>query len=245
MPPVRTPAIVLHSFAYGDTSRILRILTPEYGVRSLLARGARNPKSRFGAALEPFTEGEAQFNLRPNRDLLTLAGFSLIRSRQGIGRDFLAFAGASLAAELVLRFATDEPQPDLYRVLLNGLDRLATAESDPAAATLSVIWAVVSEFGFQPRMDECIDCGRSLSPDEQARFHADLGGVSCDACRQPGRPLTSATRMEILHLCESPAVLPSLSLRSAHGEVLSSFLSAHVLHGRPLRSLPIYMGMLR
>jgi len=41
-----TDAIVLHSFDYLESSRILRLLTREAGVRSVLARGARRSQRR-------------------------------------------------------------------------------------------------------------------------------------------------------------------------------------------------------
>jgi DNA repair protein RecO (recombination protein O) len=245
VPPVRTPALVLHSFAYGDTSRILRLLTPDFGVRSLLARGALSPKSRFGGVLEPFTEGEAQFNLRENRDLLNLSGFTLIRSRQAIGRDLLAFSGASLAAELVLRFATDEPQPHLFAAVVTALDRLAAREYDPAAASLSAIWTVISSFGFHPSVDSCVGCGRVLAEDEASRFHAELGGVTCRTCRAGRRLVPPAVRHEIATMCTGSGYRLGPSHQGTHAEILDSFLSAHILHGRPLKSLPIFLDMLR
>lgn len=245
MPQVRTPALVLHSFAYGDTSRILRLLTRDFGVRSLIARGARSPRSRFGSALEPFTEGDAHFNLRENRDLLTLSTFSLTRSRQSIGRDLLAFAGASLAAELVLRYATDEAQPELYDAVIEGLDRLTAVHSDTAAASLTIVWNVIATFGFQPRMDSCVDCGRDLEADEAAQFSADRGGVSCLRCRAGRRPLPPLVMREVAAFCEGGDSVATPSYRAHHGGILEAFLTAHVVQGRPLRALPVFLELLR
>ena len=47
-----TDAIVLHAFDYLESSRILKLVTRDAGVRSVLARGARKSKKRFGAALD-------------------------------------------------------------------------------------------------------------------------------------------------------------------------------------------------
>ena len=59
MSVVTTDAIILQAFPYGDTSRILRLITRDYGVRSVIAKGATRPKSRFSGLLEVFTEGSA------------------------------------------------------------------------------------------------------------------------------------------------------------------------------------------
>ena len=52
MPLVSTDAIILHSFRYGETSKIVRLLTRDHGPQSVIAKGAMNPKSKFGARLQ-------------------------------------------------------------------------------------------------------------------------------------------------------------------------------------------------
>src|SRR5690349_18239376 len=61
---VTTDAIILQAFPYGDTSRILRLLTRDFGVRSAMAKGATRPKSRYSGLLELFTEGSATLYLK-------------------------------------------------------------------------------------------------------------------------------------------------------------------------------------
>ena len=90
---------------------MLRLFTLEHGVRSVMAKGALRPKSRYGGVLEPFTEGTATFYLKEGRDLHTLSGFDLLRSRQALGRSLVGFAGASLLAEIVMRTGTEEAHP--------------------------------------------------------------------------------------------------------------------------------------
>src|SRR5215210_7237392 len=103
-----TDAIVLHVFDYLESSRILRLSTRDAGVQSVLARGARRPKSRFGGALDLFAEGVAQIHTKPGRDLQTLAGFDVERSRPALAADLGRFTGAATIAELTLRFAGDD-----------------------------------------------------------------------------------------------------------------------------------------
>lgn len=47
-------AYVLHSFLYQDTSLIVKFFTKEQGVVTLIAKGARRPKSHFFGILQPF-----------------------------------------------------------------------------------------------------------------------------------------------------------------------------------------------
>jgi len=54
---VVTEAIVLHAFDYLESSRILKLVTRDAGVRSVLARGAKRSRRRFGAALDLYANG--------------------------------------------------------------------------------------------------------------------------------------------------------------------------------------------
>ena len=244
MPPVRTPALVLHAFPYGETSRILRLLTPEYGLRSLLAKGARSPRSRFGGVLEPFTEGEAQFTLREGRELLTLSGFSLIRSRQGIGRNLTSFTAASLLAEIALRAGTEEPHPELFHFLRDALDRLTEPTDSPAATALTSLWSLIGIVGFQPEMTNCVRCGRALADDEPSRFDVEGGGVACRTCRVSGRLLPPAVRAQIIEMGRGETVPVQPSDARVHGALLDAFLPAHLAPDRGLRSLALFREQL-
>jgi DNA repair protein RecO (recombination protein O) len=48
------PAYILHHRPYRDTSRILEVITRDYGRLSLFARGVRGPKARLASILQPF-----------------------------------------------------------------------------------------------------------------------------------------------------------------------------------------------
>lgn len=240
MPPVRSPALILHAFPYGDTSLILRLLTPGHGVRSVIAKGARGARSRFGGVLEPFTEGEAQFTLREGRDLLTLTGFSLIRSRQGIGRDLTSFTAAALLAEIALRSGTEEPHPELFEFLKDSLDRLALPPPDPAATALRALWGLIGLVGFQPEMESCVRCGRLLGVDEPARFDVEGGGVACRTCRVSGRILPPAVRQQIVGMGRGREMVVTAQEARVHAALLEAFLPAHLSPDRGLRSLSLF-----
>lgn len=244
MPQIRTPALVLHSFPYADTSRILRILTPEYGLRSVIAKGARRPRSRFGAILEPFTEGEAQVNLREGVELFTLTGFSLLRSRQGIGHDFAAFTGASLLAEVALRFGSEEANPTLYALLTTALDRLADGASPNDATTLQALWAIVSIMGYQPRMTSCVRCDAPIESMESTGFDARAGGAVCAICR-PGGRLPGTIRDEIHSMTHEVDWSLTPSNPALHADLLEAFLALHLPTDRALRAFPLFRAQLR
>lgn len=246
MPLVRSRSLVLQAFAYGDSSKILRLYTLDLGLRSTIAKGAQRPRSRYGGLLEPFTEGDAHFYLKDGRDLHTLGGFDLIRSRQAIGRDLGAFAGASLIAELLLRFGTEEPHPELFAAATHTLDAIIDAPTGLTATTaLSGVWELVALLGFQPELEHCVGCGRELERDEPTRFDVEAGGAACTRCRTAGRVVDAASRAEIAAMSGglAPNSLPADA--SLHRALLRAFLGAHLAATHPLRSLDLFVDQLR
>jgi DNA repair protein RecO (recombination protein O) len=246
MPLIRSRALVLQAFPYGDTSKILRLYSPELGLRSVIAKGAQRPKSRYGGVLEPFTEGEAQLFLKEGRDLHTLSGFDLLRSRQALGRDLTAFAGASLLAELVIRSGTEEPQPALYADLVDSFDRLARASApELPGLALAAIWGLVATLGFRPELEHCTGCGVELDPDAATRFDVDAGGVACTRCRPTGRLVDAATRGAIRGYTDGAGAPVLVGDAALHRALLRVFLAAHLAEGGSLRSLPLFLEQLR
>jgi DNA repair protein RecO (recombination protein O) len=241
-----TDAIILQVFKYGDTSKILRLLTRSSGVQSVIAKGAANPKSKYGGVLEPFTEGVASFYARENRDLHTLGSFELTRSRQSLGSDLIRFGGASLIAELIMRSGIEEPDAHLYEVVSDMLDRIARADRGAAESmVLGEAWALIGQLGFAPALDGCITCGREIRSDEEASFDYVAGGVRCTDCAAgtPGKPLPAHARLALMRLIRGEHLI--LDRTAAHWRLLSRFLTHHVVDGGTLKSLSFLEESLR
>ncbi|HEX6941184.1 MAG TPA: DNA repair protein RecO [Longimicrobiales bacterium] len=236
---VTTEAIILQVHAYGDTSKILRFLTRSHGVRSAIAKGALRPRSRYGGVLEPFSVGTAVIYLKDGRDLQTLGGFELSRGGQRLGRDLVRFGAASLLAELVLRSASEEPDPGLFEQVRESLLRLEAAEPRAVEATaLAATWSLIGRLGFAPSFDVCIGCDRRLGAEEPGRFDYAAGGVRCAECAPgagAGRELPAHARATLARLAEGDA--PPLERTAAHWALLAKYLTYHILDGGSLRSL--------
>lgn len=240
---VSTRALVLQAFPYSETSKVLRLFTLEQGLRSVMAKGALRPKSRYGGVLEPFTEGTATFYLKEGRDLHTLSGFDLLRSRQALGRSLVGFAGASLLAELVMRTGTEEPHPALYHALADAWDLVAEARTpeEALAASLTGAWTLIVLLGFEPQATACILCGRELDADEPVRFDAVAGGVACTGCRRVGRVLDPASRAELRRMLAGHVPEGGVGRPGTHRALLRAFLDAQLSQDRPLRSLELFL----
>ena len=63
---VHTPAIVLKSFPYGETSIISKCFTKEKGKVSFIVRGARSKKSSKFSHFQPLSYIDIIYNPLPN-----------------------------------------------------------------------------------------------------------------------------------------------------------------------------------
>jgi DNA repair protein RecO (recombination protein O) len=233
---IAVPALVLQSFPYGETSRVLRLLTPELGVQSVIARGADRPRSRFGA-LDPFSRGTAMLHVRPNRELQTLAGFDLARSHHGLGHDLIRFGGASLLAEITLRTGSQAAQPDLFEAVSSALDHLEQVPAEALeAGILARTWHLVAILGFAPALDFCLTCGREILAAEEAWLDFGAGGVHCSTCApgRGGRALPPHARAALALMVGGESA--SMPRTEGHWVVLERFLAHHVMEGASLRS---------
>lgn len=244
MPLLVTEAIVLHAFDYLESSRIIRLLTKEAGVQSVLARGARKSRGRYGSALDLFAEGSAQLYVKPNRDLHNLAGFDISRTRSELAEDIGRFTAASTVAELALRFAGEDSGPQLYDTIVDVLDRIARSASERTIEDgLAGCWRIVSVLGFTPELSSCSLCHTPLRDADEATFSHSSGGIVCPACSRltAGRKIPADARNAIrrwldgdesIHLSEAEA--------RSHQRLLREFLGAHLTDDRPLRAFAVW-----
>src|SRR5262245_27991678 len=118
-----TQALVLRVSDFGESDRIVTLLTEQHGKVSALARGAKSSRRRFGAALGLFGCGEAV--LRERRDLWLLEELSSHHGFVRLGQELGRFGHASYACELCLHLCPQNaPEPRIYRLLLGLLDEL-------------------------------------------------------------------------------------------------------------------------
>ena len=240
---VTTDAIVLHAFDYRETSRIVRLITRELGIVSAIARGARRPRNKYGAALDLYAGGEAQLVTTMGRDLHQLNAFDATRSRPELAASLDRFAGAAALAELLLRFAPEQEDPALLDAVIDALDALAASPAGAAnTLTLGGAWCLVAELGFAPTLDACAVCHAPIAADATVRFNHRAGGAICASCASQAagaRALPPDARDTLRAWLGRHHVAPldEPSVR-AHQRLLREFLEEHLTDGgRPLRAM--------
>ena len=245
MPPVSTPAIILATIRYGETSKIARLATRDLGVQSAIAKGALRPKSRFGAALHLLSEGTATLHLARSGDLHTLTQYDSRAVRVGLAESMDRYATATLLSELMLRFAPASRHPESYDLFR---DALAVLEAAPAVAVeplaLRALWRLVAVLGFGPELVSCARDGAPVDPARSACFSPQDGGMLCARCDRDtvGAQLQPADRADLAAFLDAEAEVPSLDERhlAAHRRLLERYIRYHLAEGAALPALAFW-----
>ncbi|MFN8651109.1 MAG: DNA repair protein RecO [Gemmatimonadales bacterium] len=246
MSQVSTPAIILSTLKYGESSKIVRLATRDHGVQSAIAKGAMRPKSRFGAALQVLSAGQAQLILSERRDLHILTAFDFPAVPVEITREVGRYATATVLAEITLHFAPAEPHPESFEVLKEGLRRLAVVPtSDLPAIAVQEVWQLVATLGFAPALDDCVRCGRAIPAEGPLAFSAPDGGALCGACAggTEHTVLPPDARAALALLLSPGETLPTLDWKNAaaHRRLAARYIRYHLGEGAKLPALEFWL----
>ena len=233
-----TPAVLLRSFNYSETSRILRLYTLDLGLVGVMAKGLRKGGAQGQGGLQTFSQGDLTLYMRPTRDLQTFKEFALRTSGKGLGRDVIRFAAASLLAELVLVHAGSEPSPEVFGRLTAGLSRIEEVErNDVVAVLLNEGWMLVAALGYQPQLDPCVHCGTSLLDSDMGRFDCGAGGVRCSSCAvEIAGPMIGPRARKQLGALIQGFTEAAITKPKAHLQLLHDFTVYHVSGSKALQS---------
>ncbi len=198
MPLRKTEAVVIGRMALGESDRLVTFYTREFGKVRGVAKAARRPRSRFGSALEPFTQGQLLFFETERSDLARVDAFDIVSSFQAVGEDLERFALGAWVVECLGRLSADrDPSPALYGLLLRTL-RALEGRARPARAAFCFALRAVDLLGHRLRLDRCLTCGRpSPFAGRAARLDFTAGGVVCEPCAAYGNDGVDLSRAAV------------------------------------------------
>ena len=178
-----TEGLVLAKRVHGEANVRIVLLTEHLGLISASARSSRFEHSKLRYGLEPLTR--ARFALVRGKAEWRLTGVEHI-SRDCIGASSARRQASGRIARLLLRLVQgEEPLPELYRAVREGLLFLAAAvsEQDAQAVECVLVLRVLAHLGYLPHTQE-------LAP----FICRHLSSVSSLQPRRPNRAPSSSAR---------------------------------------------------
>lgn len=176
-----TDAIVLRRYPFRETSVTLSCLTLQYGKIKGLVKGLRAQPNRYRSAMEPITINRIVFYDTRTSQLHLISQCDLLASLPELQRDFETAKCAAFFVDLVDHVTPlEEPQPGIYALLKETLERLALGAGDMASIRVHFIVRLLSLTGFQPQVSECTGCGTTVQ--SIGYWSPKQGGFLCRSC---------------------------------------------------------------
>ena len=164
---VRTDAVVLRTLDYSETSLIVQLLTRQHGRIAVMAKGARRPKSRFGATLQPMAYVQVVYYYKEGRGLQTLTEASHVQRFPHLTTDLARLTVGLRLVELTHALLEEgEQNAPALGLLLQALAFTDGVPSPPAAGPAAgpanaLPWFqlhLATLLGFAPDLDrEALD----------------------------------------------------------------------------------------
>ena len=176
---VDVKGLVLNETNYSDSSKILNVLTCEYGLIGILSKGCRNLKSKLRGSSRKLVYGTFHFYYKEN-SLSTLISIDVISDYPKTVMDLERVVYASYLLDLTRQVVKQSKDKSILPLLCSALEKIENGLS-PAVVTNILELKYLDFLGVSPIVTGCANCGRttnivSLSPT--------AGGFICKDCYQ-------------------------------------------------------------
>ncbi len=191
MPALEDHAICVRTWDWSETSQTAVLMTREFGMIRVLAKGSKRERSAFSGGLEICTLGHMNAIIRPSSELALLTSWDLEQPMMRIRGNLSAYRASVMAVDLIPRLVQDhDPHPTAFDALLellrfcDGIENARDSQIIPMLVRYQ--WLVLVAVGAMPIFDHDVLTGEVLEPAEVFGFSAQLGGVTQDPISNGG-----------------------------------------------------------
>ncbi|MEE9166468.1 MAG: DNA repair protein RecO [Candidatus Neomarinimicrobiota bacterium] len=232
MPLEKTEAVILRSFYYGDTSKIARCYTRDFGKVSIIAKGVRKSKQLQSGYIEPMNYLSLLFYYAPARRLQIFSKAEFQSIWLGLKKDVKKLTYGFAVVELIDKAVTgEEPQDQLFQLLVDILQAINDSEGNINLIFWYFEMHLLVLLGFQPILSECPRCHGAL---KEGFFAMEYGELVCRRCDARGEYPVSSRSIDILRKLKRNPLdgIGDISLRPGDrkkvGKILNDYLHYHI-----------------
>lgn len=221
-----TPAIILRTWPYGESDKIISFLTESHGKVRGIAKGAKRSRRRFVNSLEPFSLVNVRFQDRPHRGLAFVIASDLLQGFKTLATRLESIAYASYLVEITDGLTGEREESKLvFEHLKEALVYLEEKGTSLGFLTFFEL-KLLKLAGYQPLLDHCRRCGKNRrgGVDSSWFFSPQDGGILCGSC--------SRLRKEIL-----PLTVETLDTFAKLQEVRTEFSEVYAFPHLALREI--------
>lgn len=244
----KTEAIVLRAVNFRDTSKVVTFYTRRYGKMSAVAKGARNPKSKFGSLFQPMNFLQIVFYRRENRGMQYVSSSDFVKYFKTLTSDMRKFSIAMSLVEIIDRVMHDEEENEsVFELLVDSLTLLDTAGVNPQNVFVHFALHLAINLGFAPNFENCLICGKRIDLEGESgiSYVVSKGSPSCQSCSSRFPEEYTLSGQALRTLSEFVGLSPASAAKAVIGiELLNElsnfvfvYLKRHSDNLREIRSL--------
>ena len=186
--------IVVSEIDYKESSKIINVLTPDYGIIGFIARGTKQVKNKLSGVTSKLTYGFFHVNYK-EKGLSALIEVDVIDNFKSIRRDIGMMSYALYLLELADRVYKHDNDIQIYNLLIASLKKIDEGFNYKVITNIFEL-KMLDFLGIRPVIDECVNCG---SKDDIVTISSYRGGYLCKNCCQ-NEVITSIKAVQLLRM---------------------------------------------
>ena len=226
-------AFILHGHPYRETSLLLEVFTRPFGRMSMVARGARSPRSALRGVLLAFQP--LALSWFGKGEVRTLARAEWIGGQPPL-RGGALLCGYYLNELLLRLLPREDPHDALFAQYRQALERLAS-ETGSAPALRTFEKALLKELGYAMSFERDIGSGREIDASRTYAYDPERGPLEVDGAA--AEPLVSG--QTLLDMARDDYRNP---VTQQQAKALMRALINHRLEFQPLKSRRVFRELL-
>ena len=177
MKKIKVKGIVIGDTNYGESSKILSVLTSDYGLLSVISKGCRAYKSKLRSVSMKLIYGYFYLNYKED-GISTLTDVDVIDEFKNIKTDLTKIGYSSYLIDLARQVQKQNISTDIFDILESALIKINDNFS-PSVITNIVELKYLTYLGVAPILDRCSKCGNIK---DIVTVNSDSGGYICKNC---------------------------------------------------------------
>lgn len=169
--------IIVSVTAYGETSLILNVFTKDLGIIGVMAKGAKNIKSKLRSYVMPFTFGYFYIYYKENK-LSTLKEVDIIDQFKNIHEDITLISYLNYIVSLSYECYKESKVNNIFNIMIEGLKKIDD-KLDPMVISNIIEVKYLDYLGVGINLDSCSICGNNK---DIITISLDDGGLICKNC---------------------------------------------------------------
>ena len=166
--------IIINERPYKESSKLLDIITKEYGVIGVIAKGSKRLKNNLRSVTSKLTYAEFQINYKEGK-LSSLICADIINPLFNIKSDLLKISYASYLLDLTSQVLKENNNKNIYDILISSILKIEEG-FDPITISNILELKYLSYLGISPNFDTCSICNKS----KVLTLSVEKGGFVCE-----------------------------------------------------------------